>query len=121
MHSTATLIHILFLNVSHMYSWTNEIWKYYSDSVYREYGIVERDFYGWNQACGAEIWQFLNGKYFPLLISPRLEGLCLGSSVPAEDHATVLQVSRALTCVHSIFSHHPVTYVKHSTFSFPAF
>jgi len=59
MYSTAILIHILFLNMSHLYSWANEIWKYYSDSVYREYGIVERDFYGWNQACGAEIWQFL--------------------------------------------------------------
>lgn len=48
MYSTAILSHILFLNVSHLYSWANEIWKYYSDSVYREYGIVERGFYGWN-------------------------------------------------------------------------
>lgn len=76
MYSTAILSHILFLNVSHLYSWANEIWKYCSDSVYRKYGIVERGFYGWNQACGAEIWPFLNGKYFPLLISPRLEDLC---------------------------------------------
>ncbi len=58
---------------------------------------------------GAENLAILNGKYFPRLLSPWLEGLC---QVPQCQKGSGYSPS-GLTCMTSTHSHHPLTHVKH--------